>query len=98
MTGGIVIPTWMCAACGYVMNRAAPADRAWNRSPGESDILMCAGCGKLYTIRSGERVAITPEDIASMSPEEQEELAVAELARIAAFGRRVRMKRGKPNG
>jgi hypothetical protein len=97
MSNEIATPPWLCSGCGYFMDRSAAADASYHAAPGEGDILMCANCGTLHTIRSGERTMMTPEDLASLSPEEREELDLAEQARKATFGRRSLMEK-KLNG
>jgi len=74
--------SWMCGACGYVMDAAGPLDG--DATPTEGDLAICMNCGTPFTLDAGKWRKATEAELAELSPEERRDLTEHQMARAAA--------------
>jgi ribosomal protein L37AE/L43A len=77
--------TWMCHACGYVMDSASVLFEARAALPDEGDYSLCMNCGAVF-VRHGDAWApITATERAVMPVDVRRKLTLA-TATITALG------------
>ena len=79
-----IFPPWLCANCGYMMDRAAGAfDR--EAVPRENDVATCLNCGYLHVLHNHHWCPITPRERDLLGPKTKALLKKLEKER-KAFG------------
>lgn len=76
---------WLCFACGYKMDAAAPIDPTEQVTPGEGDWSLCMNCGAVYTRHRDQWLPMTDAERAALTPDERVDLDRAGRSRSATI-------------